>query len=70
MISIVQNFICTKPERITVLDESVRTLAEAFPNSIFYVNYNSIINLDSVHNIYTKYIDPKYLNFYNDLNPS
>jgi len=67
MISIVQNFICTKPERLTVLDDSVRTLTNSFPDSPFFVNYNSTINFDNVYDIYTKYVKQENLNFYNDL---
>ena len=67
MISIVQNFICTKPERLEVLEKSVESFTNTFSDSNFYINYNSTINLDSVHNIYTKYVKPTQLHFYNDL---
>ena len=67
MISIVQNFICTKPERLEVLEKSVESFTNIFSDSNFYINYNSSINLDTVYNIYTKYVNPNQLHFYNDL---
>ena len=67
MISIVQNFICTKDERLKVLEHSVISLANTFPNSEFIINYNSTINLDKVYSIYKNNI--KNLKFYNNLEP-
>lgn len=65
MISIVQNFICTKEERLQILEKNLPLLAEVFSDFTFYVNYNTTINLDSVYSLYSKYV--KKLNFYNDL---
>ena len=70
MISIVQNFICTKSERLQVLADSVKSVSQALPNSNFYVNYNTKHNLDEVLAIYTQYVAPEKLNFYNDLSES
>lgn len=65
MISIVQNFICTKNERLEVLKQQLPLIGKTFSDFEFYVNYNTNINLEVVYNLYKKYI-PK-LNFYNDL---
>jgi hypothetical protein len=65
MISIVQNFICTKPERLEILRNELPKLGTVFNDVEFFVNYNSTINLDEVYSLYKKYI-PK-LHFYNDL---
>ena len=68
MISIVQNFICTKPERLEVLEAQLPAIGEVFGDCEFFVNYNSESNFDKVYQLYKKYI-PK-LNFYNDLTPA
>ena len=65
MISVVQNFICTKDERLQVLRDYLPMIGEVFGDCEFYVNYNTTINLDEIYSLYKKYI-PK-LNFYNDL---
>ena len=65
MISIVQNFICTKEERLQVLREYLPMIGDVFGECEFYVNYNSTINLDEIYSLYKQHI-PK-LNFYNDL---
>lgn len=65
MISIVQNFICTKPERLEILKEQLPIIGKVFNDVEFFVNYNTTINLDEIHSLYKQYI-PK-LNFYNDL---
>jgi hypothetical protein len=65
MISVVQNFICTKDERLQVLRDYLPMIGDVFGDCEFYVNYNTTINLDEIYSLYKKYI-PK-LNFYNDL---
>ena len=49
MISIVQNFICTKEERLQVLREYLPMIGDVFGECEFYVNYNSTINLDEIY---------------------
>ena len=66
-ISIVQNFICTMDERLKVLEDSIISLSNTFPDSEFLINYNSTINLDKVHSIYKNNV--KNLKFYNNLEP-
>ena len=65
MISIVQNFICTKPERLEILKEQLPIIGDVFGDAEFFVNYNTTKNLDEIHSLYKQHI-PK-LNFYNDL---
>jgi hypothetical protein len=65
MISVIQNFICTKPERLKVLKDNLPKMGEVFSEFEFFVNYGTTTNLDEVHSLYKKYI-PK-LNFYNNL---
>ena len=66
MISVVQNFICTKSERLDVISRNSLKLGETFPNVDFFVNYNSDNkNYKVVRDCYLKNI-PK-LSFYNDL---
>jgi hypothetical protein len=67
MISILQNFVCTKEERLEVLRKQLPLIGEVFGDCEFFVNYNSEINFNEVYELYSKYI-PK-LNFYNDLTP-
>lgn len=67
MISVVQNFVCTKDERLEVLKKELPKIGEVFGEYEFYVNYNAEQNADKVLELYKKHI-PK-LNFYNDLTP-
>ena len=39
--SIVQNFICTKKSRLDVIKRNTKKLGNVFPNTGFYINYNS-----------------------------
>ena len=41
MVSIIQNFICTKPERLEILKNNISKLGEVFKNFEFFVNYGS-----------------------------
>lgn len=65
MVSIVQNFICTKQERLDVLEAQLPKIGHVFEDFEFYVNYNTKVNFEKVYSLYRKYI--KKLNFYNDL---
>ena len=65
MISVVQNFICTIPERLKILEENLPRVGEIWGDYQFHVNFNDEVNLNEVHTLYQKYI-PK-LNFYNNL---
>mgnify|MGYP001351892095 FL=1 len=65
MLSIVQNFICTKKERLEVIERNSVKLGEVFKDVQFYINYNSDVNFENVKKSYSKSI-PK-LNLYNDL---
>ena len=66
MLSVIQNFICTKSERLDVISRNSLKLGETFPNVDFFVNYNSDNkNYKVVRDCYLKNI-PK-LSFYNDL---
>ena len=63
MISVVQNFICTVPERLKILEENLPKVGEVWGDYQFFVNINYTKNLDEVYYLYKQYI-PK-LNFYN-----
>ena len=65
MVSIVQNFICTQPKRLKVIEEQVPNMASIFKECEFHINYNSSQNFHEVYEIYKNNI-PK-LNFYNSL---
>jgi len=65
MLSIVQNFICTKSERLDVVHRNTVKLGKTFPKSDFFINYNSDINFESIKKSYLENI-PK-INLYNDL---
>ncbi len=65
MISVVQNFICTVPERLSILEENLPKISEVWGDYEFFVNFNDTVNLDKVHSLYKEHI-PK-LNFYNNL---
>ena len=65
MISVVQNFICTIPESLKILEENLPKVGEVWGDYEFFVNFNDTINLEEVHSLYLKYI-PK-LHFYNNL---
>ena len=65
MVSIVQNFIYSKQERLEVIERNSVKLGNVFSEVEFFVNYNSDVNFDSVKSYYQKNI-PK-MNLYNDL---
>ena len=65
MISIVQNFICNKAERLEVIKRNSKKLGDTFSETDFFVNFNSENNFESVKSYYLDNI-PK-MNLYNDL---
>ena len=66
MISIVQNFICTKKSRLDVIKRNTKKLGNVFPNTSFYINYNSDNeNYKVIKESYKKNIEN--ISFYNDL---
>lgn len=65
MVSIVQNFICTKNERLDILKNNIPKLGKIFKDFEFFVNYGSLTNLDEVYQLYSDNISK--LNFYNNL---
>jgi len=65
MISIVQNFICTQPKRLEVIQKEVPNMAKIFGDYEFFINYNTTQYFNEVYNTYQSNI-PK-LNFYNNL---
>tara|TARA_Y100000310_G_scaffold125238_1_gene124027 strand:- start:3085 stop:3861 length:777 start_codon:yes stop_codon:yes gene_type:complete len=67
MITVVQNFICTIPERLDLIRRNTPTIAEVWGDYEFIVNYNWEDNFDEVHSIYKENI-PK-LSFYQNLEP-
>ena len=65
MISIIQNFICTKDARLEIINNNISSLGDVFGEFEFFVNYGTNINLDKIHSLYKHHI-PK-LNFFNNL---
>ena len=64
MITMLQNFIVTKQERLDTLKETLPDVARFFDID-FHVNYNSKINFDEVLSLYQDNVES--LTFYNDL---
>ena len=65
MLSIVQNFVCNKEERLDVVKRNSKKLGKVFSDTDFFINYNSNINLEVVKSHYLSNI-PK-ISLYNDL---
>jgi len=65
MISVIQNFICTKEKRLNLIRNEVPNMGKIFKDYEFFINYNTKHYLDEVYEIYRKGIDN--LNFYNNL---
>tara|TARA_Y100000361_G_C11057290_1_gene288566 strand:- start:17 stop:685 length:669 start_codon:yes stop_codon:yes gene_type:complete len=65
MISVIQNFICTKKSRLKLLKEQMPKMSKVFSDCEFFVNYNHTENLNEVHKLYKDNVDK--LNFYNNL---
>jgi|TARA_B100000029_G_scaffold4774_1_gene5419 hypothetical protein len=64
MISMLQNFVVTKQERLDTLKETLPDVAKFFDID-FHVNYNSDINFKEVLSLYEDNVNS--LTFYNDL---
>jgi hypothetical protein len=62
MISVVQNFICTKEKRLNILQEEVPNMAKVFKDCDFYINYGTIENLFEVARVYRRNKDSIYIN--------
>lgn len=67
MITVVQNFICTIPERLDLIRRNTPTIAKVWGDYEFIINYNWEDNFDEVYSIYKENI-PK-LSFYQNLEP-
>jgi len=66
MITILQNFVIGKQERLdTLANEILPDVADFFSEYDFCINYNSTKNLEIVQSLYEKHVDK--LSFYNDL---
>jgi len=66
MFSLVQNFICTKDSRLEVVKRNSTKLGNTFPNTDFFINYNSNNNnFETVMEYYKDNIPN--INFYNEL---
>ena len=58
MISLLQNFVVTKQDRLNTLKETLPDIAKYFNDINFYVNYNSKINFKEVYSLYKEFIIP------------
>ena len=67
MITVVQNFICTIPERLELIRRNTPTIADVWGDYEFIINYNWEDNFEEVYSIYKENI-PK-LSFYQNLEP-
>jgi len=65
MISILQNFVCTKESRVKLLKTEVPKMSKVFSDFEFYINYNSSENFEEIYKIYEQSVEK--LNFYNNL---
>ena len=65
MVSIIQNFICTQPKRLELIQKEVPNMAKIFGDYEFFINYNSTQYFNEVYDVYKNNV-PK-LNFYNNL---
>ena len=52
MVSILQNFICTKPKRLELIKKEVPNMAKVFKNYNFFINYNSTQYFEEVYEVY------------------
>jgi hypothetical protein len=65
MVSVVQNFVCTKSERLEVVNRNTIKLGKVFSENDFFINYNSDINFNLIKKSYLENI-PR-MNLYNNL---
>ena len=52
MITVVQNFICTKRKRLELLKSELPNMSKVFKDYEFFVNYGSIENVFEVGQVY------------------
>jgi len=57
MISVVQNFICTKKSRLNLLESEMPNMGNVFRDYEFFVNYNSEKYFEEVNTIYKNSVD-------------
>ena len=67
MITVMQNFICTVPERLDLVRRNTPKVAEVWGDYEFIINYNHTENFEEIHSIYKEHF-PK-LKFYHNLEP-
>ena len=67
MITVLQNFICTKKTRLNLIESELPVMGSVLKDYEFHVNYGTDIFVDEVKSIYKSNIDK--LNFYNNLEP-
>ena len=67
MITVIQNFICTKRSRLALIESQLPTMGNVFNDYDFHVNYGTDVYASEVHDIYKKNVSK--LNFYNNLEP-
>ena len=60
MFTIVQNFICSKPERLEVVRRNIKKFGNIFSDVDFFINFNSNVNLEEIYEIYNKNIPNLY----------
>ena len=65
MITVIQNFICTKQKRFEILESQIPNMAKIFKDYEFLVNYGSVHNVFEVGQLYEDNI--KKLTFENNL---
>ena len=65
MISVIQNFICTQPERLKLVEREVPKMAKVFQDYEFLINYATLDNYFEISEVYNSNV--KNLNFFNNL---
>ena len=65
LITVMQNFICTVPERLELVRRNTPKVAEVWRDCEFIVNYNHKENLEEIYSIYKENFP--HLKFYNNL---
>jgi hypothetical protein len=67
LITVMQNFICTVPERLELVRRNTPKVAEVWGDCEFIINYNHTENLHEIYSIYKDNFP--HLKFYNNLEP-
>ena len=65
MITVVQNFICTKEKRLNIIQREVPNMSKVFKDYDFHINYGTVENVFEVGRIYEDNV--KKLTFENNL---